>query len=425
MNPEFLEEMGFKADRGLLEAQVLGCLLRKPGWLKTCDLQVTDFSGVNREIFHTIITLVEDGYEPDLNSVWIELKGRTGIQETISKAANTIPTTHHFPDYQRRLKAEIIKEKQRSEADIMASRIKAGADPVEASDTMKKNIKGEETRLNVEEKEEESFTQTVKEVCRQIAAEETIIAQMSGISWLDRTLKGFMPGDLTYMAARPSQGKTALTMQILIEGSIRGIRSVFFSKEMTQEKLAIRLLQYLSFSNAGALLRGTKDKEIKENVLAIRQKAEMIAANIKVISQKITGTSFVLRELEKAITQGCTLMALDYIQLMVGKGRTRNEEIGSISTELKNIIKDSRVPGIVLSQMNRGVEQDKRLPRLSDLKDSGNLEQDADNVCFLHRDKDGIGEYTMFMIAKGRDIGTGFCKLRFDGISQRFSEITN
>ena len=261
---------------------------------------------------------------------------------------------------------------------------------------MRERIKAETERLRPETRDEPTFTETVVEILRQIKNEETILAQITGVAWFDRILKGMMPSDMTILAARPSNGKTALTLQILAEASRRNIRSIFFSKEMTQAKLVIRLLQYLSFEVVGRLLRGSKDPELKQAALSVADEAKAISANIHVISEKISGEDFIRREIEKAVTKGATLMAFDYIQLLTGKGRNRNEEVGLISTAIKNILKDTGIPGIVLSQMNRGVEHDNRRPRLSDLRESGNLEQDADNESFLHRQKDNIGEHTMF-----------------------------
>jgi replicative DNA helicase len=131
-----------------------------------------------------------------------------------------------------------------------------------------------------------------------------------------------------------------------------------------------------------------------------------------------------MKKSREAVGAGAKIIALDYLQLMEGQGNNRNAEVEKISRSWKNLLKELDVPGIALSQLSRNLESEGRRPRMSDLRDSGSIEQDADVIWMLHREKDNSGnEHTLLLQEKGRQIGRGYCDLMFAGSWQRFNEI--
>ena len=109
MNPEVLEELGYRPGRELLEAQVLAAMMIVPAWVKLCDLQTTDFTGKNQRIYGAIVTLFEDGGDTDGASVWAEVGGGRDFAEHISSVLLTIPTGFNFPHYQEKLKKKLLE----------------------------------------------------------------------------------------------------------------------------------------------------------------------------------------------------------------------------------------------------------------------------------------------------------------------------
>ncbi len=238
----------------------------------------------------------------------------------------------------------------------------------------------------------------------------------TGFIDLDYKTAGLQPSDLVLIAARPSMGKTAFVLNIAEHVCFKlGISAAIFSLEMSKEQLVNRLLSLESRVNSQAIRTGNMTDSDWDAIVA----GAGIVGNSKLVIDDTPGIS--ISELRSKcrkykLEHQLQLIIIDYLQLMSGSGRTdsRQQEISDISRSLKSLARELNVPIIALSQLSRAVEQrpDHR-PMLSDLRESGAIEQDADVVMFLYRDdyynhdteKKGIAEV---IIAKQRNgpIGT-------------------
>lgn len=210
----------------------------------------------------------------------------------------------------------------------------------------------------------------------------------TGFYQLDRMTNGLQRSDLILIAARPSVGKTSLAMNIVSNAAIEsGAKCAVFSLEMSKAQLAQRMLCSVANVDMSKALHG----ELQENDWTKLWKAhkKLSQCKIYVDDSSLNRPSTILSKCRKLKRErGLDLIMIDYLQLMTGDGKTdnRQQEISEISRKMKILAKEINVPVIVLSQLSRAVEQrSNKLPVLSDLRESGAIEQDADMVIFIHR----------------------------------------
>lgn len=262
--------------------------------------------------------------------------------------------------------------------------------------------------------------------------DEVISGIPTGFPDLDQRLNGLQPSELVVLAARPSMGKTALVCN-LAEGVAMetGQGVLLFSLEQSNLELAERLLCIRSQVNSHRLRSGTLDDD--ERKLLVHASAELSEAPLFLDDQPgrtIAQITAVARRLQRR--NGVRVVIIDYLQLIEpeDKSSPREQQIALITRRLKALAKELSVPVIALAQLNRGVEhrEDKR-PRLSDLRESGAIEQDADVVMFLHRPEhynpeDRPGEADV-IIAKNRNGPTDSVTLTWIKESMRFTNFSS
>ncbi len=244
----------------------------------------------------------------------------------------------------------------------------------------------------------------------------------SGWADLDDLTNGFQPTDLVILAARPAMGKTALALNIALNAAGGGSTVAVFSLEMGDEQLVMRLLSMLSRVDLRDLRRGHLDDRDWDSIYAVQDTLSQLPLFID-DTPGLSPTSLRANCRRLKREHGLDLVVVDYLQLMQSSKRTdsREQEISDISRNLKILAKELEIPVIALSQLNRKVEErtDKR-PKLSDLRESGAIEQDADMILFLYRDdvyKDKHAEpdnKAEVIIGKHRNGPTGQIMLRFD-----------
>ena len=212
----------------------------------------------------------------------------------------------------------------------------------------------------------------------------------SGLSALDDLLGGFQPGELIIGAARPGMGKTALGLQIAEHAARRGQRVAFFSLEMPSAQLVQRLIAMRTGISANAIRRGDLDADRMAAIMAEREAIEALPLILDDMPHGCTvaGLGATARRLHARRPLG--LVVVDYIGLIKPSNeaarRNRVDEITEISGGLKRLAKSLGVPVLALCQLNRALEaRENKRPGLSDLRDSGSIEQDADVVIFIHR----------------------------------------
>ena len=251
----------------------------------------------------------------------------------------------------------------------------------------------------------------------------------SGFKDLDNKLSGFQNSDLIILAARPSVGKTSLALDFVRNAAIRhNIPTAIFSLEMSTQQLVDRMLSAESKVDAWKLRTGklTLDTEFEK----IRSCLEPLSKAPIFIDDQAANNILKIRSVVRRLKheKKLGLVVIDYLQLMTPVQSKNNDnvvqQITEISRSLKQLAKEFDIPVIALSQLSRAVEQRGGKPRLSDLRDSGSIEQDADVVMFIHREQndDGAGkkQITEIMIEKHRNGPTGKIELYFDADKSSF-----
>jgi replicative DNA helicase len=254
----------------------------------------------------------------------------------------------------------------------------------------------------------------------------------TGFPELDKITNGLQSTDLIVLAARPAMGKTTLALNIAAHAVKTGSKTLFFSLEMGSSQLVEMVLTGISGVSAEVIKKGY----LNDSTWAKIKSAAENLKNLPLMIDETPALSIVdLRARTKiaAVNAGVDLVIVDYMQLMSGKAESRERQIAMISAGLKGLAKELKIPVLALSQLNRNLESrtDKR-PMLSDLRESGAIEQDADVVALIYRDEvynkspdnpcKGEAE---IIIAKQRRGATGTVKLAFDGAKNSFSNLRN
>lgn len=268
----------------------------------------------------------------------------------------------------------------------------------------------------------ESVNEAFKEIEKASKHDGTVIGVSSGFSELDWHTGGFRPGDVIVLGARPGMGKTVFASNMAVKC---GKPALIFNLEMTARQLSTRDLAGVGKLSLTKLRTGRlKEQDWARLVKAAGKISELPIYYVdtgNVTVEEIAGIT------EKAVRRhGVELLIIDYIQLVGGqKEKKREEFVAHISRSVKNLARELQIPVVVLAQLNRQCEQraNKR-PLLSDLRESGAIEQDADVVLFLFResvyDKTKDKHEAELIISKGRNIQIGTIKLRWDGEFQLF-----
>ena len=264
---------------------------------------------------------------------------------------------------------------------------------------------------------------TVKNIEETAASKKSVLGVPTGFIDLDRQLGGLRPGQLIIVAARPAMGKTSFALNLASNAAVQYDKKVgIFTMEMESNELLMRLMSSASEVSMDNMLKGFGMNQKK--MLRIAGAAEVLSGTGIYIDDSGANTILDIRAKTrrlKAELKGLDIIIIDYMQLMSASRNRENrqQEISEISRYLKILAKELGLPVIALSQLNRGLEnRDDKRPRLSDLRESGAIEQDADIVMFIYRDEvyneeteePGIAE---IIIGKNRHGAIGKIKLRF------------
>ena len=254
----------------------------------------------------------------------------------------------------------------------------------------------------------------------------------TGFTNLDRRTKGLKPGDFVILAARPGVGKTALALNIAVNCLLKNKTVAVFNMEMTAPALVKRMLAYLSGVTFESMdVRGQlSDSDIAKLYNAY---TTLLGKELYIDDYSMNHPSDILSKCRRLKREkGLDLVIVDYLQLMEAdsKGRaseSRQNDVSTMSRQLKVYAKELGVPILALSQMSRGAEKEGRAPQLSDLRDSGAIEQDADVVMFLHDpskvDENLPKDEILLLLRKNRSGSIGEMKLHWDGNTTTFRDI--
>ncbi len=425
-----------------LEAEigVLGCMLLDNNTINlvTEILDPDDFyAAQNQWVFKCIMELSSSGSPVDTITLSESLQkenifDKIGGYTFLTKLLESVISTNNVAHYCHIIKDKAIRRKLITNLGAIID--KCYLDKEDIGDIMESAEKSiYDISLN---RNTSDFTPlpsaletTIKELNELSKNLDSITGVPTGFNDLDNATAGLQKGDFILLAARPSMGKTALAVNIAQNASIRHNRSVaVFSLEMSTSALSKRIISAESEVNSEKIRVGKQNtnewKKITKTFSNIKtQNTKMFIDDTSSIS--INELRSKCRKLKT--TQGLDLIVIDYLQLMTvsGKIENRQQEISAISRALKGIAKELDCPVLALSQLSRAPEaRTNKRPMLSDLRESGAIEQDADIVMLLYRDKyynpESEDDSTEVIIAKNRNGSTQTAKLTFHGKYTKF-----
>ena len=410
-----------------LEAAVAGCVLFDRGQnILAVDIATDDF--VSAPVRAIIGSARESTpIDPVIAKAWASKNNSNVSVVQISDLINAVPTSHNFFYYLSQLKTVIYKSK----IEELRHEVRNRAENEDLL-VLSKEIAEKESILAsryLETDHDGSLSDACAELLYKIEVgqdNDELIATNWDI-FDDLHAGGLLPNEMIVIAARPSIGKTAAALQIAADADCK---VAFFSLEMNKTKLSTRLLAGAAKQNTRIASRQPSQisHEVRNKLLSASDRLMQLAEKILVFDEHDQTIDSIRRRARKAVADGAGMIIIDYLQLISCIGDTRQEAIAGVSRSIKGMAKELNVPVIVLSQLGRACESEKRAPRLSDLRESGAIEQDADSVIFLHDSgsKTENGYKKCFVIAgKGRDIGVGFRDAIFNQDHQRFYRLSN
>ncbi|MCE1247565.1 MAG: replicative DNA helicase [Firmicutes bacterium] len=432
------------------EQAVLGsCMLDPMAGLKATEIlpNAGDFYRESHQIiYNSILDLMNKSEPVDVLTVGNELRKRSKFEEVgggeyLTELLNVMPTTANVEHY-----AKIVREKA-----IMRNLIYAGSaisdlGYKEQDDAGELLDRAESIVFNIAQKRitrdfdplKDSLYTTYERISELYAHRSHVTGVPTNFKDFDQLTAGFQKSDLIILAARPAMGKTALALNIAMNAAVKSKLPVaIFSLEMSKEQLALRFLCSSGEIDGNRLRTGfLGEADWPRLTRAMNDLAEAPIYMDDTPHQSVLEMRSKARRLQK--NYGLSMLVVDYIQLIRGtstKSDNRVQELSEISRQLKGLAKELNIPVICLSQLSRKVEErpDKR-PMLSDLRESGAIEQDADMVIFIYRDgyyKRGKGEdgkekpdnVAEIIVAKHRNGPVGTVKLLFLGQYTRFDNL--
>ena len=425
------------------EQSVLGAILVDP----RCTSEVIDklraddfYIRQNREIYETIYTMFNYSRTIDPVTVLEELKQHGYDQDDqawsyLLQLMDITPTAANVGEYIEIIRDKTLLRRLAETAGDITAMVQAGAD------TGQTVLDAAEQRIYAIRQGRAARGLTpisdviidVYDRLEELAASDQAIPGLStGLKDLDRAISGLNNSDLILLAARPGMGKTSMALNILLDAGKRsGKKVAFFSLEMSREQLALRLISSECFVDNQKLVTGKLSDQDWESVAAAAD--SLNRSTIYIDDDSSVTVADILAKCRRVENLG--LIVIDYLQLMQSSGKqsrgneNRQQIVSDISRSLKIMAKELNVPVLCLSQLSRANEsrQDKR-PMLSDLRESGAIEQDADIVLFLYRDgyynKDSDNpNLAECIIAKNRHGETGKVDLQWTPEFTTFSDL--
>jgi len=418
------------------EKSVLGSLLIDPeAIIKVADRLKPEhfYRGSHRKIYEAILALFDRREPADIVTVAGELSKKKQLKETggekyLAELVEIVPTSVNVQTYAGLVTETALRR-----------------DLISISSQVNEDAYGGETSIKdlLEETEQKIFAMSQQHLSRYfVPVRDTLMVSFdrledlhknkpgvrgipTGFRDIDNRLSGLQDSNLVILAARPSQGKTSLALNIMQYAALHQQQPVgFFSLESSREELVDRLLASQSGVDTWKITTGNVSEEDLHKIadaMGILADAPMFIDDTPGLSVMEMRTKARRLQLE----QGVRLIVVDYLQLAISRNlENRVQEVSEISQGLKNIARELNCPVLALSQLSRQVEQrGLHKPQLSDLRDSGSIEQDADVVMFLWKpmeDEAESPEHTKLTISKHRNGPTGEVDLVFRGDLARF-----
>ena len=431
--------MALKSLPNNLEAEqsVLGaCFLSKYALQKACETLTEDsfYSEKNAKIFSSLASLLESKTPIDITTVTTDLKNKkllseVGGVEYLTEILNFVPTATNVDYYIKSVEDNAVLRKLIETATEIAS------DGYETDEDINEKLDNAEKKiLNIVKTRQSSEFKSIKDVLIKTESDLEKLAETKGeitglaTGWydFDKLTAGLHENEFIIIAARPAMGKTAFALNLATHVAMNNKKSVaLFNLEMGAEQLALRILSSVGQIEGYKLRTGNllnddwkrlneATSQLSDTNLFIDDTPGITIGEIRAKCRRLASSD-----------KGLGIVIIDYLQLISGGknyGANRQQEVSDISRSLKTLAMELHVPVIALAQLSRGVEsrEDKR-PIMSDLRESGSIEQDADIVSFLYRDdyynkearREDDASISEFIIAKHRNGPTATIELLF------------
>jgi replicative DNA helicase len=428
------------------ELSIIGGIMVEPDAYDVVSdiISAEDFyKGAHQKIYAAITELNAKSQPADIITISNHLAHKKeldsiGGPSTLAEILNQVPAAINLRGY-----AEIVKQKSllrkliHTNGEIMSE---AYDEKFESIDSFVDEVEARIFKITEQKETKSNLTSaadlikvSIDKITELAGKNQEITGIASGFSTLDRMTSGFQPGDFVILAARPSMGKTAFSLNLALNAAMKLKKSVaYFSVEMGKEQLMMRVLASEAKVNMSDIRIGRiKDSDWPRLI----DKASTLADTSLFIDDTSSISPYEIRSKSRRLKSqfGLDLIIIDYLQIMglPGKVESRERAVAEISKSLKSIAKELRVPVIALSQLNRGVEGrtgDMKKPVLSDLRESGSIEQDADIIMMLYREEyydpenPEIKGQADLLIRKHRNGPVGDVKLKWQAQYGQFTE---
>ncbi|MBS1967803.1 MAG: replicative DNA helicase [Chloroflexi bacterium SZAS-1] len=416
-------------------------LLNREAIVAVAPWLVPEFFYVERhaQIYEAMLACYNARIPPDTRTVAEELRRRDRLEGIggvayLSDLVDTVPTSYHVEYYARIIERTALLRK------LIQAGGKIAALGYNEQDDLEDTLdRAEQTLFDISQRRATQdfvpISQVIDSYYEQINYLQEhrgeVVGVPTGFRDLDEITGGLQQSDLIILAARPSVGKTSFVLSLAYNIALRNQRNVgIFSLEMSRDQLVQRLLAMDSRIDTHRLRTG----HVGETELQVVMSSMARLAAVPIYIEDTPGQTIMeVRSKARRLQSqyGVDIIIIDYLQLMAGKrSENRVQEVSEISRGLKALARELNVPVIALSQLSRAVEgRTSHVPMLSDLRESGSIEQDADIVMFIYReelydkdtDKKGIAE---LHIAKHRNGPIGVVPMRFDAATTRFDDLT-
>ena len=431
------------------EMSVLGSMFLSKYALQKASESLSEehfYKDANAKIFKVLSDLCEKGTPVDLTTLTAELVNKdllnkVGNVEYLTEIVNIVPTAANIDEYIKIVEEKSIRRRLIAEATDIAT------DGYSSTDTLSDILDNAEKKIfSVVKTRKGTEFRSIQDVLFKTQSDLEKLAQLkgditglaTGFYDLDKITSGLQPNELIIIAARPAMGKTAFALNLATNIAMNSEKAVaLFNMEMSAEQLANRMLSSVGQVDGYKFRNGKLEHDdwkrvneaiskLAETKLYIDDTPGMTIGEIRAKCRRLASSS-----------EGLSLVIIDYLQLISGSARyagNRQQEIAEISRSLKTMAMELNIPVIALAQLSRSVEgRDDKRPILSDLRESGSIEQDADIVAFLYRDDyynkaSAIDEQTSkseFIIGKNRSGPTTTINLVFKRNTSTFVNFIN
>jgi len=420
------------------EQGVLGCILLSPlECLAHCQESIRDSSAFydlrHRTIYEALLAMESASIKMDLITIQQFLKDRHQLEGVgglayIASLPDAVPSAANLDYY-----LEIVLEKHvlRNLISTCTEIVSRACEHHGEVDELLASVENDITGICRQEKKEQQVTASsgARAFIHDMDARVTRKGPtgiITGFQDLDRLTDGIQLGEQFIIGARPSIGKTAIGLNIMMKACLLdNIPAIFISLEQSHTALLRRLASAYTHVNMHHIKTGNLTDEEQKRLCDFSLKYKSSKAVIYDFVSTGASASMIASVVRREARRGCKLVIIDYLQKVksVSKQEKRTYEVGEVSGILRAAAVEAKVAMVTLAQLNRENEKEKgRPPRLADLADSGQIERDADMVGLLHRDRSLAAGPATLCIAKQRDGETGVVNLHFNG---RYCEFTN